>query len=141
MEDKRVRQEYEYEERMTQKREWEGNGDWSSNKRPREEAAYNNAHMAIQHSRPNNTRHVPSGRPAVVRTPLPAPSNTSDAKIDKLMAMVEKQNNELSGMKAELAQVRKEKMREKEDGEERRGYRHLRHRWIFVVGRCTLESS
>jgi hypothetical protein len=99
---------------MTQKREWEGNGDWSSNKRPREGAAYNNAHMAIQHSRPNNTRHVPSGRPAVVRTPLPAPS---DAKIDKLMAMVEKQNNELSGMKAELAQVRKEKMREREDGE------------------------
>ena len=33
------------------------------------------------------------------------------------MAMVEKQNNELSGMKAELAQVRKEKMREREDGE------------------------
>jgi hypothetical protein len=51
---------------------------------------------------------------AAISTSLPAPSNTSDAKIDKLMAMVEKQNNELSGMKAELAQVRKEKMRERE---------------------------
>jgi hypothetical protein len=116
-EDNRVQKEYEYEQRVAQKRDWEGNGNWSSNTRPREDAAYNNAHMVMQHSRANTPRHVPSGQPAVVRTPLPAPSNASDAKMDKLMAMVEKQNKELSSMKAELAQVRKEKMREKEDGE------------------------